>query len=497
MAALQARPPRAADWLPEAPPELAVGDLTLDSRHARPGVAFLALAGSRGHGLAHAADAIARGAAAVLHDAAAQLPAPLEAAARQRGVALVPVARLEEQAGSLVSRFFGDPAATLPVVGVTGTDGKTSVTHFIAQCLQAEPRPGALLGTLGVGRPGRLRETGLTTPDLVSVHRHLAALRAEGAGSVAMEVSSHALHQGRVRGVRFAVAVLTNLSRDHLDYHGTPEDYAEAKARLFVTPGLGCAVLNLDDPFGRRLQASLAPGVGRIGYRLGPGAGATLHCADIQAEAGGLRLALRGPGRDAELRAGLLGRFNAANVLACLGALLGLGLDWEAALARAGRISAVPGRMESFGGAAQPTVVVDYAHTPAALAAALAAMREHFAGRLWCVFGCGGDRDPGKRPEMGAAAADGADALVVTSDNPRNEAPEVILDQILDGVPAGTDARRLPDRAAAIAHAVARARPGDAVLVAGKGHETEQVIGSRRLPFSDRDQVRHALEARG
>ena len=490
------------DWLGDEVPVtvagLALDDVTLDSRRAGPGSAFLALAGSRRHGMAHGADAVARGVAAVVFDPAGPLPdAPLEAEARRRGVVLLPLGELEARAGELVSRFFGDPSQALAVVGVTGTDGKTSVTQFIAQCLGDDAKPGGIVGTLGWGFPGRLEDTGLTTPDLVSVHRLLALLRERGAGSVAMEVSSHALHQGRVRGLRFRSAVLTNLTRDHLDYHGTPEAYAEAKARLFASPGLGAAVLNLDDAFGRRLAAELPAAIERYGYSVsGAAADARLRCVHLRARPGGLDLRLSGPDGEVDLTVPLLGRFNAANVLACLGALLSLGVPWPDAVRRAGAIRPVPGRMEPFGGAGAPTVVVDYAHTPAALAAAIAGLRDHFSGRLWCVFGCGGDRDRGKRPEMGAVAS-AADRVVITSDNPRGEPPADIIREIAAGLPAGHAAERQPDRAAAIRRAVAEAQPGDVVLVAGKGHEDYQQVGERRLPFRDRDIVRRALEARG
>ncbi len=311
-----------------------------------------------------------------------------------------------------------------------------------------------------------------------------------------MEVSSHALDQGRVAGLRFATGAFTNLSRDHLDYHGDMDAYAEAKARLFAWPGLESAVINRDDPYGRsfiaRLEGARLVTFGTGGADGLPGQHLTAHAISLSRE--GIEIEVEGPFGKAPLYAPLAGRFNASNLLAALGVLLAEGIDGVEALRRLASVRAVPGRMEPFGGRGQPLAVVDYAHTPDALAKALEALRAQVRGRLWCVFGCGGDRDPGKRALMGAQAATGADSLVVTDDNPRGEDGDRIVEDILAGIPASTPVTVERDRLAAIRAAVAAAGPDDAVLVAGKGHETYQEIAGIRRPFSDASAVRAALE---
>jgi UDP-N-acetylmuramoyl-L-alanyl-D-glutamate--2,6-diaminopimelate ligase len=354
-----------------------------------------------------------------------------------------------------------------------------------------------VIGTLGAGRPGSLRPSGFTTPDVIEVHRTLARLRDAGARWAAMEVSSHALDQGRVAGVRFRAAAFTNLSRDHLDYHGTLAAYGEAKARLFRMPRLGLAVINAGDAFGRSLIGRVPADTDLV--TVGPtdtpalARGRRLSLRDVEARPDGLRVTLGGSWGPLCLESPLLGHFNAENLALALGVLLALGVPAEEALDGLGGVSAPPGRMESFGGDGRPLVVVDYAHTPDALAKALAAARVHCRGRLWCVFGCGGDRDPGKRPAMGRQAERLADRLVVTDDNPRGEAPADIVAGILAGFEDPARVRVEHDRRAAIRLAVRQAARADVVLVAGKGHEDYQIIGDERRPFSDRDAVLDAL----
>ncbi|MDN5869805.1 MAG: UDP-N-acetylmuramoyl-L-alanyl-D-glutamate--2,6-diaminopimelate ligase [Nitrococcus sp.] len=482
-----------APWVTVAA-DATVTAVTLDSRSVTPGALFLAVAGSARHGIDFLQPALEAGAAAIAYDPMPEVDsvAVTEACARRGAIALQ-VPELGRRASAVAARFHGHPAREMRVVGVTGTDGKTSVSQFLAQALD---RPGGrcgVLGTLGWGFPDDLRASANTTPDAVTVQRCLARLLAEGATAVVLEASSHALDQYRVEAVPFNVAVLTNLSRDHLDYHGTEEAYAQAKARLFAWPGLGACVLNLDDDFGRRLADRLRA-AHTIGYSIDGAAGAVLRCLALEAQPRALRLALVAMGRPAALRVPLLGRFNAANVLAALGALLVLDLPLADALERLRRLRPVAGRMECHGGNGRPWVVVDYAHTPAGLQAALAAMREHFPGRIWCVFGCGGDRDRGKRALMGALVRAKADRVVITSDNPRGEDPHRIIADIQAGADADSRVMIMPNRREAVIQSIRAADPEDAILVAGKGHEEVQLIGSERLPYSDRETVKRALE---
>lgn len=481
----------------EPPPALAglvPAGLRLDSRQVEPGDAFLAVAGASGHGLAHAAQARARGASCVLYEP----PAPADLEGTLAGAPALPVPGLRGHLGLLAERAYGAPASELAVVGVTGTNGKTSSVHMIAQALAAAGVEVATIGTLGTGRPGRLLEAERTTPDVLAVHALLRRFLDEGVSHVAMEVSSHALEQGRVDRVRFAVAVFTNLSRDHLDYHGSMEAYGAAKARLFDWPGLSAAVINIDDAFGRELAGRLPAGVRLLRCGRGDRAGGPLpecRASDVRAGMAGLAFRLHLPDGEADVRAALLGRFNVANLLGVAGTLHAFG--WpvaQVADALSGLVS-VPGRMNHYGGGDRPLVVVDYAHSPDALEQALRSLRGHVEGRLHCVFGCGGERDAGKRPQMAAVAQALADAVMVTDDNPRRESGDAIVAQIVAGFARPDEVRIERDRARAIAAAVAGAGPGDIVLVAGKGHEPWQEVNGERRPFDDAAHARAALEA--
>ncbi|HFC53000.1 MAG TPA: UDP-N-acetylmuramoyl-L-alanyl-D-glutamate--2,6-diaminopimelate ligase [Gammaproteobacteria bacterium] len=469
-----------------------IAGLELDSRRIQPGDLFLALHGGRTSGHEFIDQAIERGAAAVLWEAP-----PASKIEIRRRIPLVPVPDLRMRAGEVADRFYGSPSRELQVVGITGTNGKTSCCHFLAQALGDDP-PVGIIGTLGHGLPGELEQSGNTTPDAVTVHSLLARFRERGARRAVMEVSSHALLQGRVQGVRFDTALFTNLSRDHLDYHGDMASYGAAKSRLFRMPGLRRAVINQDDRFGRELLESLPPGVERCGYSL-HGAregGATVTAGSLHLSPGGIRMEVQTPWGGCVVESPLLGRFNASNLLGVLAVLLVLGVAPGEAAARLGELKPVPGRMESFRGEGMPLVVVDYAHTPQALEQILIALREH-GERLWCVFGCGGERDRGKRPLMGAVAARHADHLVITDDNPRGEDPGSIVADILGGVPGYADAVVCHDRAGAIESALRRASERDVVLVAGKGHERFQQVGGLKLPFSDREVVQEMLTRRG
>lgn len=475
--------------------ERPIRGVALDSREVRSGYLFIAVEGALCHGAAFAADALSQGAAAILWQPTEGLDGEaLNARCAKQAVPCIAVPSLREQAGIIAARFYGDPAASMTVVGVTGTDGKTSVSHFIAHALDREGgRRCGILGTLGCGLPGYLGTAALTTPDPITLQRELACLRRDRAAAVVIEVSSHALHQRRVAGIGFDVAVLTNFSRDHMDYHGSQAAYAQAKALLFHRPELRSVVLNLDDGFGRSMRGSVRH-ARVIGYSMTGAAAAELRCLRITTQPDGLQLVLDAAGCRATVRVGLLGRFNAANVLATLGALLALELPLQTALERISVLQPVCGRMERYGGDGRPAVVIDYAHTPAGLQAALAAMREHFQGRIWCVFGCGGDRDRGKRPLMGALARGSADRVIITNDNPRTEDPHRIIAEIQAGAGADSRVSVIPDRQEAVSHSIRVAAPEDAILVAGKGHEEYQLIGTERLPYSDRETVKRALE---
>ena len=470
-----------------------IGGLTLDSREVRPGWLFLARQGHREHGLAHAGHAVAEGAAAIAWEPSAQV----SAADLDWPVPMFEVPELGRRVGEIAARFHEDPSADLTVHGVTGTDGKTSVAHILAEALSAEDRPAGYIGTLGAGLVGSLQPGSHTTPDAVTVQGLLDAFRAEGCRHVAMEVSSHALDQHRVSGVRFRSAVFTNLSRDHLDYHGDLEAYAEAKRRLFQCPDLHTAVINVDDAVGDALAESLRSRVRVLGFSLDAGrAGEDDLLVARKLEFGdrGLVMEVVTPAGEGRLQSRLLGAFNAANLLAALGVLLGEGMALDEALERLSRVHVIPGRMEPYGGGERPLVIVDFAHTPAALEHVLSAARAHCRGKLWVVFGCGGDRDPGKRPLMGAVAEQLADRVVLTSDNPRSEDPAAIAEEVLRGITRPDHVRIELDRIHAIDLAVAGAEPGDVVVIAGKGHEEVQLIGNRRIRHSDREQVLRHLE---
>ncbi|MBK1727424.1 UDP-N-acetylmuramyl-tripeptide synthetase, partial [Halorhodospira neutriphila] len=438
-------------WRPALGLEQRVTGASADSRRVVPGDLFLALAGGREHGLAHCAAAIRAGAAAVAWDPEAPGPAAPEPPPTGE-VPVVAVPGLQRHLGAVAARLYGEPSQGLEVVAVTGTDGKTSVSHFTAQLLSEPGAPCGVVGTLGHGVPGRLRAGGLTTPDAAGLQRALAECRAEGCRGVALEASSHALDQGRLGGTAVDVAVLTHLGRDHLDYHGSAEAYADAKGRLFELPSLRAQVLNADDPFGRRLQERAAGPV--FTYSLEGQAEAGLQAESIAPAADGLELVLRAGQRRHRLRLPLIGRFNAANALAAAAAATALGRPVEAVLERLAGLAPVPGRMERLTAPGAPLVVVDYAHTPGALEQALQAVRAHTAGRLTVVFGCGGERDPGKRPLMGGAAARYADRVVLTDDNPRGEPPAAIRAAIRAGAADAAGAvEEVAGRAAAIAAA--------------------------------------------
>lgn len=481
-----------AGLAPVPTPDLAVLGVESDSRCVRAGDLFLAARGHAHHGLEFVDQAVARGASAIAWEPGAGISAPAGFAPA------LPVAGLGHHLGEIAARFFGEPSAELFCVGVTGTDGKTSCAHIIAQALAAAGTRSGYMGTLGYGFPGALRAASHTTPDPVTLQRWIAAIALAGGAALVAEASSHALDQGRTAGVAFDVAILTNIGRDHLDYHATPMAYAAAKRRLFDTPGLSAAAINGDDMTGRRWIDELSATTRVVGYGLGEPVAAHaanwVHGQALQLRPDGLSLTVVARGLRTRLETRLLGRFNAYNLLAAFSALLEKGLDPRSAAAALSGASTVPGRMEGFRRAdGGPLVVVDYAHTPAALAGVLAALRAHCHGRLCCVFGCGGDRDRGKRPLMAGAVAAHADRLIITDDNPRSEDPRAIVDDMLAGLDAGAAYTIEHDRARAIRAAIDGAAADDVVLVAGKGHELEQIVAGERRPFSDRHFVAGCL----
>lgn len=493
--------------------------LTQDSRQVQPGVGFVALAGIQHDARQHIAAAIAAGATVVFAEAGGDWQqsylANVEPASGSvdhgrkpseclqggnsvavRGVPIIVIANLSHQLGHIAARFYDEVAQALTVVAVTGTNGKTSIANLLAgACVQLGQRA-AVIGTLGNGFYGQLEASQFTTPDPLQLQSLLAQLRTDGANLVAMEASSHGLEQGRMVGTRIHTAVFTNLTRDHLDYHGDMAHYAAAKAHLFQWPGLRAAVINADDSQGAAYQALLAADVACLTYSLVPASKADVVAESIALSLAGLVIEVRTATGRATLRSALLGRFNASNLLAVLATLLTLNYSLSEAVAALSTVAPVAGRMQCLRVPGSALAVVDYAHTPDALEHALLAAREHTQGKLWCVFGCGGGRDTGKRPEMGRIAASAADVVVLTSDNPREEDPLLILAHTQTGMANAKVLHVIADRASAIAYALTHAEADDVVLIAGKGHETYQEIKGVRYPFNDVEQVHLALQLR-
>ncbi|WP_089710545.1 UDP-N-acetylmuramoyl-L-alanyl-D-glutamate--2,6-diaminopimelate ligase [Halomonas daqiaonensis] len=462
--------------------------LVLDSRRLAAGDVFVAVPGVAADGRDFIPAALAAGASLVLahDDGAPGLDDPR----------VLWLTGLREAQGELGQVLFAVPR-DLVLVGVTGTNGKSSVTHYLAELSNALGIDTGLIGTLGHGRPGRLAAGQLTTPGPLALQAALGELAADGVRRVAMEVSSHALEQGRLDGCCVHAAVFTNLSRDHLDYHDSMAAYAAAKARLFRRHELELAVVNGDDPLARLMLAGLHSHVRVLG--VGQDESVTLRVIDWIPHDEGQRALIATPEGERVLELGLMGRFNLDNVLLAMATLYGLGHSLETLFTAAADLAPVPGRMQCLTGQGRPTVVIDYAHTPDALDNALSALRAHLPGdgRLWCLFGCGGDRDTGKRPLMAAAARQQADRLVITDDNPRGEDPAVIRAQILEGLGDAerTEVLELAGRREAIARVLAEAASDDVVLIAGKGHEEYQEVAGVRHPFSDLAEAERGLAA--
>lgn len=461
-----------------------------DSRQVRPGDLFIAYPGDLADGRRYIGDAIDRGAAAVLWQPGGDFAWNPAWAVPNR-----PVEALRPLAGPLAHAIYGYPSEALSLIAVTGTNGKTTVSQCLAQ---AYPKPCAIIGTLGAGFPGELVETGFTTPEATTLMRYLAEFRARDAAACALEASSIGIEEGRMNGARVDVAVFTNFTRDHLDYHGSMDAYAAAKEKLFRWPRLRTAVINLDDPLGPRL-AGETTALRVLGYGIGGerrGFLTQVRADHLEDTPFGQRFTLILPNGRGTVDTTLVGRYNVANLLAIAAVLHDAGLPAGEVVRRLAGLTPPPGRMERVGGNGEPLVVIDYAHSPDALDNALATLRAVTAGRggrLVVVFGCGGDRDRGKRPQMAEVAARHADRVLVTSDNPRNEEPAAIVADIMAGL-AGGEVEL--DRAAAIRKAVREADARDVILLAGKGHEAYQEIAGVRHPFSDVEQARQALELR-
>ena len=469
---------------------LQIAGLTLDSRKLRDGDLFLAIPGQESDGRRFAEQAVNAGATAVLFESDGAPEACITLAAQRRAIG---VPGLRQRLSLIAARFFDFPSQDMSVVGITGTNGKTTCAYLIAQALNKLGEPAAMMGTIGIGQPDALSESDLTTTDAVATQRTLDKLRDQGFLSVCMEVSSHGLAQDRVSAVEFKVALLTNLSQDHLDYHDTMSNYAAAKRKLFDFGSLGAIVVNRDDAFGRKiLQENHNCSVISYGY-----GEADVVASDCRVGSGGIDLTVSWRDQKVGLNSSLLGEINVPNLLATVATLIALEFSLEDIARVVPLLQAPPGRMELFSGSAeQPTVVVDYSHTPDSLERALRSLRPSISGDLWVVFGCGGDRDKGKRSKMGEVAVDNADHVVITNDNPRSEEPRKIASDIIEGIKKSNHRNSyevILDRRAAIRAAIKRAAKDDLVLVAGKGHENTQTIGGKKIPFSDRQIVDEIL----
>ncbi|WP_034912249.1 MULTISPECIES: UDP-N-acetylmuramoyl-L-alanyl-D-glutamate--2,6-diaminopimelate ligase [Erwinia] len=481
-----------APWVPGAP-SLPLSEMILDSRVAASGDLFVAIKGHAADGRRFIPQAIAQGVAAVVAEAEGE--AEDGSITHLHGVPVIWLAQLSQRLSALAGRFYQQPGEKLRLIGVTGTNGKTTTTQLLAQWATLLGETGAVMGTVGNGLYGQLQPAENTTGSAVDVQQTLSSLVEQGATLAAMEISSHGLVQHRVAALPFAAAAFTNLSRDHLDYHGDMAHYESAKWLLFSEHLVAQAIVNADDETGRRWLEKLPDAVAvTMENNLQAGCrGRWLKAVDVVYHDNGATVRFDSSWGFGEIESRLMGAFNVSNLLVALSTLLALGYPLASLVATGQQLQPVTGRMEVFSAPGKPTVVVDYAHTPDALEKALQAARLHCKGTLWCVFGCGGDRDKGKRPLMGAIAEQFADVVVITDDNPRSEDPAAIVADILSGFMDGGRARVVAGRAQAVTNAVMQAQEGDIVLVAGKGHEDYQLVGNRRLDYSDRVTVARLL----
>jgi len=472
-------------------PAIPVNGIAADSRVLRRGEVFLACQGASSHGLDYLRQAEAAGAVAVvwdhptLHKVTAEIPT-------------LRVLGLAEQLGEIANRWFDYPSRDVAVTGVTGTNGKTTTAYLIQQCLRLLKKPCGYIGTLGSGMSEFSGEDSMTTPACIELHAELAAFRDDGAGHAAIEVSSHAIDQARIDGVQFEAAIFSNLSRDHIDYHGGMREYFETKARLFLDFDVTHRIVSLDSEFGIELAARCGADVVTVSTDAARTANTKRYVfvRNVVATNTGSNVSITSSWGDGAFAIEMPGAFNVANAVQVLALLLCQGVSLDAACRVLGEVTAPPGRMQLVASTNidAPIVYVDYSHTPASLEAALNALRGHCGGKLWCVFGCGGDRDKGKRPMMGEIAERLSDVAIVTSDNPRTEDPDAIITDVLAGMQ--NDAVAIADRNAAIEYAIREAAAGDTILVAGKGHESYQIIGNERLHFSDTEVATEHLATR-
>ncbi|KPJ67321.1 MAG: UDP-N-acetylmuramoylalanyl-D-glutamate--2,6-diaminopimelate ligase [Coxiella sp. DG_40] len=464
--------------------------LTTDSRSVRPGFLFAAFPGINKDARDYIANALANGASAIVCEAQDFNSKPSES------TPIIALSNLRKEIGNIAATFYGHPACKMTIIGFTGTNGKTSCSQFLAKALQLSHIKCGVIGTLGSGFPDELNQSVHTTPDSVSIQQQLFMLQQQGAKVISMEVSSHGLEQERVNGIDFDVAVFTNLTRDHLDYHKNMEHYAAAKRRFFMRSELKHAVVNIDDNFGRLLLNELSSKLNVIAYGISGVKKVNVpmvKAEDIKLNQEGFAAKVVTPWGEGELKSRLLGRFNISNLLAVLSVLNIMEVPLSDALASIAELDTVPGRMQTFGGGDKPMVVVDFAHTPDALQQALVALREYCSGALWCVFGCGGDRDRGKRPQMAIIAEQFSDRVIITNDNPRCESPKQIVSDIIKGLSHPQAVEIEYDRRVAIADAINSAKVDDVILIAGKGHEPYQIIGEQRIPYSDIEEVKKLM----
>ncbi|MDH5423643.1 MAG: UDP-N-acetylmuramoyl-L-alanyl-D-glutamate--2,6-diaminopimelate ligase [Gammaproteobacteria bacterium] len=472
-----------------------IQSLQTDSRTVEQGDVFIAMPGVTRHGLSYLSAIVEAGAIVVIYAKADAENYRRQLNACRGKVVQIEVASIRDVAGQVISRFYDNASQKMSVIGVTGTDGKTSVSRFIAQSLSEDSKT-AVIGTTGNGIWGDLTEASHTTPDVLSLHKMLSELKNKSADVVVMEVSSHGIEQGRISGVDIETAILTNVTRDHLDYHGTVETYREIKKRLFYQDSVKNIIVNLDDAIGKELAQSLSATKNVWGYSLCGGCDPAInstYAALISVKKDGFNVKTVTPSGEIDLHVPFLGRFNISNALTVLCVLLLNKIELHEAARRIAALQTAPGRMEVFKAEEKPLAVVDFAHTPKALELALQAMAEHCKGKIWCVFGCGGDRDQGKRALMGGIAEKYADYVVLTDDNPRHENSADIIAQILSGIENSEQVVVIENRRLAIEYAVQHATKDDVVLVAGKGHESFQITGDLKMPFNDRFEVQRLI----
>ena len=481
--------------------DITLSAMCLDSRDVKEHSLFIAVKGETVNGIEFINNAIDQGAAAVLWETEDEADANIESikinwrkTSSNIEVPIIAIENLSQLVGKFADRFYNHPSKKVSVCGITGTNGKTSCADFIAQMMSMDA-PCGVMGTLGSGLYPELKETGFTTPDAITCHEWLADVLSNKASFAVMEVSSHALIQGRTNAIQFNSAVFTNLSRDHLDYHGDMASYADAKSKLFKSSGLKNAIINVDDEAGRNIVEGLDNEINCIRYGLDKSFNPDVYGSNVVLDQHGLTVQVCTPWGNGTLTSPVIGEFNVSNLLAVLSVMLIQGVDFDKALERLKTIKSVAGRMQRFGNDNTPLVIVDFAHTPDALEQALSSLRQHTKNNLWCVFGCGGDRDVGKRSLMGAVAVEQADYIVLTNDNPRSEDADSIIEDIQVGIKSFDNLTIKQDRHAAIHFAISQAQQGDVVLIAGKGHENYQLVGDVKHPFNDVEEVKQQLEA--